>query len=59
MRFHYNSLLIQFLLISEVRMPAVLVEWLRPCITKKEINIVIILLGFFFYWVARRGSSQD
>lgn len=57
MRSHYNSLLIQFLLISEVRMPAVLVELLGPWITKKKINTVII--PFIFYWVAFRGSSQD
>lgn len=58
MRSHYNSLLTQFLLVSEVRMPAILVELPGPQITKKKINIVIIGF-FFFYWVARRGSSQD
>lgn len=46
MRSHYNNLLFCFLLINEVRMPAVLVELLGLWITKKKINIVII--SFFF-----------
>lgn len=46
MRSHYNSLLIQFLLISEVRMPAVMAALLGPLITKKKINLVIIYVYF-------------